>query len=478
MNNIKKNFSLQITYRIITVLTPLITSPIVTRALGASNLGIYSATLTIVNYFMLFAMLGVENYGTRSIASLQGDHSAIQKQFWNIYAVQLSASMLSILLYSLCFLFIDHSRRIISLFQGIWLISCMLDINWFFFGIEQFKLTVIRNLVVKFIEVLMIVLFIHRPSDLDLYAIIMSASMAISQILIWINLSRYIGFERPRLENMRMHILPILKLFVPLLATNLYQIIGRSMLDWLSDDISLGCYYAADKVINIPRGIITAISMVMLPRMAGMFAEFNPDGAKKLIRSASELVMFLVSAVAFGIGGIAKEFVPVFFGPGYELCITLIYGFVPLLFIRCFNESIRLQYLIPAKRDALCITAVLIGAAVNIIGNLPLIKLLGAMGAVLSMLIAELTVLAIQQNGAREIPFAKYYFSQVRYLLIGAAMFLLLRFLSSILKLDNILKLLLMIASGSFFYILCCLVSWTADDKSIFHPLITKFRHK
>ena len=71
MSNIKKNFSYQIIYRIITVITPLVTAPILSRALGAENLGVFSATQAYVNYFLLFAMLGVENYGNRSIAAVQ-----------------------------------------------------------------------------------------------------------------------------------------------------------------------------------------------------------------------------------------------------------------------------------------------------------------------------------------------------------------------------------------------------------------------
>ena len=135
----------------ITIITPLITIPILSRALGAKNLGIYSATLAYVNYFTLFAMLGIENYGNRSIAAVQGNTKKIQELFWNIYAVQVITSVIAVVVYLFSLLFIDSSRIVIALLQGLWLIGCLLNINWFYFGTEQFKLTVTRNIIIKII---------------------------------------------------------------------------------------------------------------------------------------------------------------------------------------------------------------------------------------------------------------------------------------------------------------------------------------
>ena len=84
-NNVRTNLIFQLSYRVLTVITPLITTPILSRSLGSDKLGVYSATLAFVNYFMLFAMLGIENYGNRSIAAVQGNKKKMQQIFWNIY---------------------------------------------------------------------------------------------------------------------------------------------------------------------------------------------------------------------------------------------------------------------------------------------------------------------------------------------------------------------------------------------------------
>lgn len=94
MSSLKKNIGLQMSYRVLTIITPLITSPIISRALGAEKIGVYSATQAYANYFMLLAMLGIEYYGQRSIASTQTRNER-SVMFWEIYAVQCGASIAS-----------------------------------------------------------------------------------------------------------------------------------------------------------------------------------------------------------------------------------------------------------------------------------------------------------------------------------------------------------------------------------------------
>lgn len=60
MNKLKKDFAFQFAYRILTVITPLITSPYLSRTLGPEKLGIFSGTYAYANYFILFSILGIE----------------------------------------------------------------------------------------------------------------------------------------------------------------------------------------------------------------------------------------------------------------------------------------------------------------------------------------------------------------------------------------------------------------------------------
>ena len=84
MNSIKNNYTYTVIYQILLVIVPLITSPYISRVLGAENIGLYTYYLTIVNYFLLFARLGISNFGTRSIANA-GSLDEKQTIFSNIF---------------------------------------------------------------------------------------------------------------------------------------------------------------------------------------------------------------------------------------------------------------------------------------------------------------------------------------------------------------------------------------------------------
>ena len=415
-------------------------------------------------------MLGVEKYGNRSIAAVQGNRKAIQTCFWNIYAIQFTASCLSIAVYLLSSIWGSEARRIFILLQCLWLVSCLLDINWFYFGCEQFRLTTIRSIIIKLLTVLSIVVFVQSPADLTKYILIMAGGTVLNHLVLWCALPRYISYERPEWTQLKTHIGPIFRLFIPVLAISVFHIMDKTMLDLLSDEKSLGYYYSADKVINIPLGVISAVSTVMLPRMSNIIETQSMDEAKAMLKKSSELTTFLVAAIGFGIAAVAKEFIPLFFGPGFEPCIQLIYCFVPVLFAKAWGELICSQYLIPSKKDQLYTVAVFVGAGVNLIANYALIRRYGAVGAVLGTLLAESTVLAVEAIGVKEeISFLRLICSQFKYLVFGGIMLMVVRLFAANTNLHVLLQLCLMIFLGAFVFMFCCCTDWMIEKKGIFY---------
>ena len=155
----KKNFIYNIIYQILILILPLITIPYVSRILGADGIGIYSYTYSIAYYFMLVAMLGLNNYGNRTIAKVRDDKEKLSKEFFGIYSLQLITSIIMVICYLLYVLIFDNSYKIIALIQILYVISTVFDINWFFFGIEKFKLTITRNTIIKVLSLVLIFIF-------------------------------------------------------------------------------------------------------------------------------------------------------------------------------------------------------------------------------------------------------------------------------------------------------------------------------
>ena len=166
MNSIKENFIYNLIYQILLIILPLITTPYISRVLGSEGVGTYTYTYTVANYFMLAAMLGVKNYGNRSVAAIRDDKQSLSKTFWEIYGLQFLCSAIALGAYFFYVLLFEREYRVIALIQGIYVFSGLLDVSWLFFGTERFKTTVMRNIAIRLINLVCVFVFVRTRADL------------------------------------------------------------------------------------------------------------------------------------------------------------------------------------------------------------------------------------------------------------------------------------------------------------------------
>ena len=130
-SSIKKNFLYNAFYNVLTLILPLITTPYISRVMGAERIGIYSYAYSVAYYFGLFILLGLNNYGNRTIAGVREDKEQLSKAFWSIYAMQIMMTIIIIIVYIGYVLFFAENK-LMAWIQIIYLISVAFDINWFF----------------------------------------------------------------------------------------------------------------------------------------------------------------------------------------------------------------------------------------------------------------------------------------------------------------------------------------------------------
>ncbi len=466
--SLKQNLVYQSFYRILSILTPLITSPYLARVLGAKSLGIYSYTLSVVSYFMIFAFLGTETYGNRTIARINicQNKELLSKNFWGIYILQLFCSIIAFGTYIFFVLFIEKENRIIAVIQGFWIISTLLDINWFFFGIEEVKLTVIRNSLVKLLGVFLILIYVKSPNDLFCYALIMVGTMVVSQLIMWAYIPKYIKFVDLKWNDIKIHIKPNIGLFIPLIASNLYWTMDKTMLGILSDYENTGYYYNADKVMNIPLNLIIGFGAVMLPRMSAMIEQNRRKEWNKMFSITAEFYMMASCAVGGGIAAIANEFVPFFFGDGYEPCVLLIKLFGPILVLKAINDMIKNQCILPLGEEKKYTLIVFCGAIVNIITNYILIPSFGALGALTATGISELIVVFMELILERKfLKIKNIIWKNIYYAFFAMIMYGTIQIISHRFNLECVNKLIIEILVGVCIYIICCFIYWKINPK-------------
>lgn len=421
----KKNFIYNMIYQLLVMIIPIITAPYLSRVLGAGGVGQYSYTYSIVYYFMLLTMLGVNNYGNRTIAKVRNDKSQLSKSFWSIYFIQLIMGSLMVLVYLTYVLVFDNKYKLLSIIQTLFIFSSMLDINWLFFGLEEFKKTITRNTFVKIGNLLLIFLLVKTKGDTWKYALIMSSMTLLSQIILWGFAIKKVSFTKVKWSDISNHLIANVTLFIPVIAVSLYKIMDKIMLGAITNVSEVGLFENAEKIVNIPLTLITALGTVMLPRMSNIIAKGNFKKAQNYIEKSVELVMFLSLAMFSGLFSIGYRFAPLFFGEGFQksgLLIMLLSSTLPFI---SFANVIRTQYLIPKEKDKIYIKSVFWGAFVNLAINLIFIPSFKSLGACFGTIVAEFTVMFYQAVSVKnELNIRKYIQKAVPFFIKAFIMFI------------------------------------------------------
>lgn len=477
-SGLKKNIGLQTIYQIVNACLPLITAPYLARILGAEQLGIFSYTSSVVAYFVLFSMLGTTNYGTRSIASVKEDLNERSRIFWEIYILQILMTFITFVSYILYLNCWCNENLFIVRLQTITIISCYFDISWFFWGIENFKAPVTTSLFFRIITVVAILIFVKYPTDLWLYTLFMLGGTFLGQFALWMYATKFIIFRKVSPRAIIRHLKPNILLFIPLLAMSVYHTMDKTMLGILSNYEQSGFYYNADKIINIPLCIINGIGTVMLPRMTTLYSGGKRADGNQLFAKSIEGVCIIGVAMSFGIAAIANEFIPFFFGKGYEPCILLTIVLSPVLIIKGISNTVRIQYLIPLKMEKIFTYSVVVGAIINLICNLVLIPKFGAMGAVLGTLLAEVISCMWQFICMRKtIDLKKTINSIWGYVISGGIMFIVVRMVATISS-PAIVKIVMEIGVGTIAYFLLCAIYWKISKNEFAKSILIKYFQK
>lgn len=457
--SVKSNFLWNASYQVLLVLVPLVTTPYLSRVLGAERVGVYSYTYSIANYFVIFATLGMANYGVRTVSSAGGDRALRSRLFWGAWAAQLVVAVPVAVAYFVYLAAAPQGGLVVAGTWSLWVLSATLDVSWLFFGVEEFRLPTERSFATKLLSVAAIFLFVKGPEDLWIYCLAISASYFANQVLTWPFVRRYVDFARPSWADVRGHFAPNLRLFAPVVAISLYTALDKIMLGAISGMEQAGYYEYAEKISKMPMSVITALGTVMLPRMTSALAEGRGDEARSLLGESMWVMQAAAMGLAFGIAAVAPEFCPVFFGPGYEECATVMPVIAAVIPIISASNVIGVQYMLPTFSDRPYTVSVCVGAAVNVALNLALLRPLGALGAAVATVAAELSVLAFQCWVVRgELPVLTYAREAASFAACGVLTLAVVRVVGGALGGSSMLGLCVEVAAGALTYLLLVLL--------------------
>ena len=452
--SVKKNYFYNLIYQLLTLILPLITTPYISRVLGAEKIGIYSYTTSVVTYFILFGSLGVSMYGQREIAYIGEDIGKRKKSFWEIVILRFITLAIATLIYYFTIIRTAGEYKIYYEILLFYLLASAFDISWFLQGLEEFKKTVMRNLIVRTTSVMLIFVLVKQPNDLSKYLLIYSLADLIGNLSLWAYLPKYLEGEKIEKISVFRHFIPIMILFVPQIAVKVYNIMDKTMLGKIiGDKAELGNYEEAYKIINVLLTIIASLSLVMVPKIASLYHKGERQRLKIYLNKSFNFMFFLTFPMMFGIISVAKEFIPFFLGTGYEIAAKVTVVIAPLLVLSGISNIIGVAYLLPTKKHKEYTVSICVGIVVNVILNAFLILKYKAIGVAIATVISQIFVDIFQIYYIRnEIRIKDMLKMAYKYFIASLGMFIICQIVSIFIHADNIISVIVKAGLGVISY--------------------------
>ena len=467
-----KNYAYNLSYQLLLIILPIITTPYVTRVFSSNDLGTYSFFNSIVTYFVLLATLGVANYGTKEIS---GNRTIIRKNFWGIYTLQLGATILSLTLYILLCLTFSLMQNPVAYILGLSLLSKGLDISWLFQGLEDFRKITVRNITVKLVGVIAIFLFIKSASDLYLYVFLLTIFELLGQLSMWLPAKEFIGKPHFDLMYAKRHLKPVILLFLPQIAISLYVSLDSTMLGVLASARDVGIYDQALRLVNILLTLVTSLGSVMLPRVSNLLSSGDHKAVNKMHEMSFLIYNLVIFPIIAGMLIVNDDFVNFFLGQDFQEVRHAIAIMIFRMFFIGWTNIMGIQILIPHNKNKEFMLSTTIPAIVSVGLNLLLLPKLGYIGAAIVSVLTEVLVWLIQlfytRSYLREVPILG---SLIKIIISSGVMYGILLFIKQFLNVSPMINVGLYAVLGAIIYASLILILKVINPNELKQQLLKK----
>ena len=373
---------------------PLVTYPYVSRVLGVDNIGACNFVDSVINYFILFSMLGISTVGIREISQARSDREKLNQTFSRLFTIN-TVSTTVVLIALLVSMFTVPQLRENSHLMWIGvlkLISNYLLIEWLYKGLEEFKYITSRTVLVKCLYVVAVFLFIKSPADTTIYYMLLTLMITGNALINIVHSRKYVKYSLT-LQKSSALLKAIIILGIYAFLTSMYTTFNVVYLGFECGDTEVGYYATSTKIYRMILSVFTAVTGVMMPRLASLLSEGKFGTFRSLLKKSFRILFIIFIPTSLGIGIFAPQIIHLIAGAGYEGAIMPLRIISPLLLIIGLEQIIIIQGLMPMKKDKEVLINSAAGAATGIIANLILVPQYGATGAAISWFAAECVVL-------------------------------------------------------------------------------------
>lgn len=395
MTKLFKNYLYNTIYQLFIICTPLVTAPYLARVLKANSLGVSSYVTSLGSIVSTIGLLGIYNYGCRQIAYVRDDKKKITQSFIEIMLVRVLLLIVTTIVY-VYFCYTSQYNLYFTIYY-IWILANFLDVTWLYIGLEDMGVATFKNFIAKLFSVVGIFAFIKSEDDLWKYIMLLALPTLLSNISVYFQLKKHINFSYLEPLQWRCHLRKSISLFLPQIATTIYLQVDKVMIELLTGNSTQVAFYDyAEKIVKIPLALITAISIVMMPRIANEFSKGNHKNVTRYMVYTLKIIGLICLPIMFGIACLSPNLIPWYLGEDFIPVIYAIIIISPIIITNSFTSASGNLYFTAIGQTKILTFSYTCAAIVNLIINFILIPKIGFYGAAIGTLGAEFSTLIVQ----------------------------------------------------------------------------------
>ena len=428
VTNIRHNLAYSALLTISTYVVPLILFPYISRVLGIENIGRIDTIDNLMDYCILFSMMGLTSVGIREIAKNKDNPETLGQTFTDLFALNVCSTLLIAVVFALA-VWLSPRLQDYGLLVSIGLcklIANLFWIEWLYTGLEDFRYITLRSLILRTLFIVSVFLLVSTQADTAVYYALFVGVTVGNALCNWFHKRTYLHWDLRR-AHLRRYLVPFVMLGLFAMLSAFYTKLSLPVLSFLTDDLEAGSYATATRVFYVISALISALTGVMIPRMSVLMKEGQFDKVRDYAGNSFRLLFWFAMPVVVFAELFAPDIIRLFAGSGFDSAILPMRIVMLQLFIVGAEQIIVRQLLIPYRSDRAIVRAGILGVAVWLVLTVALVPLWHSVGTCLVWIAAELAVLIVATVETRRslhvsFPFRLFFLSclyAVPYVLLG-----------------------------------------------------------
>ena len=389
--SLKKNAIISLIKSGMNILFPIISFPYASRVLLPEGTGKVNFANSIIEYFIMIAVLGINLYAAREAARVRDDKYKLNKLSREILLINLVSTAVAYLTLLCTIFFIPKfaDYRILLLICSTKVLFTTLGMEWLYNAEEEYGYVTVRQTIFQIISLIALFSLVKTKDDYIIYAGIGVFSNVGSNIFNLVYSRKFINvFAKTQLE-LKKHIKPVMTFFGISVAGKINSALDAVMLGLLLNDASVGFYAAAIKISRLVKEMITSAIASFMPRSSYYLEHNKVDEYKAIVTKVCNATYFFSIPAAVGLMLLSEPLILLFSGDAYLPAVPSMKVISFSIVGMCSTSFLNQLIITPQRKERYSLIAQIISAVSNIVLNAVLIMRMEVLGAALATTIVE-----------------------------------------------------------------------------------------